>query len=325
MRDRRARRKLTPVAVPAILLLLALAAPGCSGGTAAQLSDRPPLLEEVFDELPTIPPPAAEETTTTTAAAEEPLPGLGVGSTGPAVLTLEQKLESLRYYVGQVDEGYDGDTRDAVMAFQKVSGMDRTGRATDDVVAAITSTSEPPAPLVSRGGFKRVEIDLERQVLFLYEMNNLNLILNVSTGSNERFCSEGWCRRAVTPPGSFVVYEKRSGWERSPLGWLYNSQYFNGGIAIHGSRSVPGYPASHGCVRISMSAAEWFPERLSVGTPVYVVSAEEPNPTPIGLKATPVSTPTTIVPDTVPVPATTTTVPNLLSSLLSPPTTARAQ
>jgi N-acetylmuramoyl-L-alanine amidase len=309
------------VVLPLTLLLLALAAPACSGPDA-ELSRRPPIVDGPFDDLPTIPPAVAETTSTTAPEEAEPLPGLGVGSTGPTVLTIEQKLASLHYFVGQVDEGYDGDTRDAVLAFQKVTGMDRSGRATDDVVAAITSTSGPAAPLVPRGGFKRVEIDLERQVLFLYEMNNLDLILNVSTGSNERFCSEGWCRRAVTPPGSFVLYEKRSGWEKSPLGWLYNSQYFNGGIAIHGSRSVPAYPASHGCVRISMSAAEWFPGRLSVGTPVYVVSAEEPNPTPIGLKASPVSTPTTIVPDTAPAPSTTTTAPNLLSRLLTPPSTS---
>jgi lipoprotein-anchoring transpeptidase ErfK/SrfK len=240
----------------------------------------------------------------------------------PAVLTLEQKLASLHYYVGDVDQTFDANTRDAVMGFQKVTGMDRTGRATDDVVAAVEAAKDPPSPLVPKGGFKRVEIDLDRQVLFLYELNNLALILPVSSGSNERFCDEGWCRMAVTPPGSFVLYDQRSGWEKSPLGWLYNSQYFDGGIAIHGSQSVPGYPASHGCVRISMSAAEWFPERLSVGTPVYVVSADQPSPTPIGLNPTPTSTPTTIVPDTVaPSPTTTTTAPNLLSNLLTPPTT----
>src|SRR5205807_5474771 len=115
-----------------------------------------------------------------------------------------------------------------------------------------------------------------------------------------------------------------AGWEKSPLGWLYNSQYFNGGIAIHGSSSVPGYAASHGCVRIPMSAAEWFPDRVSLGTPVYVVSADEPNPAPIDSRATPTSTPTTIVADTAPATTTaptTTTAPSLLANLLSPPTT----
>jgi hypothetical protein len=162
-------------------------------------------------------------------------------------------------------------------------------------------------------------------VLFLYEGNNLDTILPVSTGSNERFCSEGWCRIAVTPTGAFTVFAQDSGWETGPLGSLYNAQYFNGGIAIHGSPSVPGYPASHGCVRIPMSAAEWFPDKITTGTPVYVVSSDEPVPAPIAAHATPTSTPTTIVPDTVPSPmaSPTTTVPNLLSQLLAPPTTRK--
>jgi hypothetical protein len=157
--------------------------------------------------------------------------------------------------------------------------------------------------------------------MFIYSGSVLSTILGVSTGSNERFCSEGWCRKAVTPTGSFTVYQKDFGWETGPLGSLYNAQYFNGGIAVHGAYSVPGYPASHGCVRIPMSAAEWFPDRVIVGTPVYVVSGDDPHPRPIGVGATPVSTPTTIVPDTVP--ATTTTIPNLLSQLLAPPTTRK--
>jgi lipoprotein-anchoring transpeptidase ErfK/SrfK len=305
-------------------VLLAFLTTGCDGGEPAELSFRAPIGEAPFDDVSTLPSMPEPTSTTAPPGTEPPPPGLGVGSTGAAVLALEQKLESLHYYVGQVDEAFDANTRDAVMAFQKVTGMDRTGRATDDVVEAVNAGKDhPPDPMVPRGGFKRVEIDLDRQVLFLYEMNNVALILPVSTGNNQRFCSEGWCRKAVTPPGSFVLYEQRSGWEKSPLGWLYNSQYFNGGIAIHGSQSVPGYAASHGCVRIPMSASEWFPERLSVGTPVYVVSAEAPNPTPIGLNATTTSTPTTIVPDTVPAPTTTTTTPNLLSRLLSPPPTTR--
>ena len=82
----------------------------------------------------------------------------------------------------------------------------------------------------------------------------------MSSGSDERFCSEGYCRYAVTPRGAYSVYRVASGWETGPLGDLYNPLYFNGGIAFHGAYSVPGYPASHGCVRIPMNAAEWFPD-----------------------------------------------------------------
>ena len=303
-----------------------LVATACGGGASAELSARPVGLAN-----PVAIAPAATTAPMTTAAplpatvvptpvvTEAPPPGLRVGAVSPAVFTLEQKLEALHYWVGQVDEAYDGDTRDAVLAFQKVYGMDRTGRATDEVVAAVMATKDAPPPLVPNGGVSRIEVDLDRQVMFMYKGTLLDTILGVSTGSNERFCSEGYCRRAVTPTGSFTVYQKDFGWETGPLGSLYNAQYFNGGIAVHGAYSVPGYPASHGCVRIPMSAAEWFPDRVIVGTPVYVVSGDDPHPRPIGVGAPPVSTPTTIVADTVP--ATTTTLPNLLSQLLTPPTT----
>lgn len=321
-----------------LVLLVALGLSACAGGAsgggggAAELSARPFAddLPVDFDDLPDASPASGPSTTAAgapgTTVTTQPLPGLAVGASGPEVLALEQKLESLKYYVGTVDSNYDADTRNGVMAFQKVTGMERTGRATDDVIAAVKEAKDSPKPLVPAGGFKRVEVDLDRQVLFFYEQNNLDVILAVSTGNNQRFCSEGWCRRAVTPTGSFTVYEKRTGWERGPLGRLYNSQYFNGGIAIHGSTSIPAHPASHGCVRISMNAAEWFPAKLSIGTPVYVVSADDPAPTPVGFNAAPVSTPTTIVPDvptSVATPTPTTTS-NLLNQLLSPPTSATA-
>jgi peptidoglycan hydrolase-like protein with peptidoglycan-binding domain len=324
MTNSRCVRAVRPWGGTCAALTLVVLAAGCTGGARAELSTRGArrLAPGVVTTI-TVPP---EETTTTTVP-PEPLPGLQVGSSGAEVLTLERKLASLKYIAGQVDEAFDADTRDAVMAFQKVTGMERTGRATDDVVAAVNAAIGTPPPLVPAGGVKRVEIDLDRQVLFHYEGNSLSFILPVSTGSNERFCSEGWCRRAVTPPGSFLLYEQRSGWEKSPLGWLYNSQYFNGGIAIHGSQSVPGYPASHGCVRIPMNAAEWFPDRVSVNMPVYVVAAGAPTPEPISPNAAPVSTPTTVVPDrpasTTTIATTTTTTPNLLDQLLRPPTTRR--
>src|SRR5437588_9168226 len=95
-------------------------------------------------------------TTTTSAspratAAAKPLPGLGVGARGPQVLAHEQRLAELHYDVGAVDGVYDGNTASAVTAFQKVTGMSRTGRATDDVLAAV-NTATDPAPLVPAGG-----------------------------------------------------------------------------------------------------------------------------------------------------------------------------
>jgi hypothetical protein len=134
--------------------------------------------------------------------------------------------------------------------------------------------------------------------------------------------------------GSFAVYTQARGWQKSPLGRLYNPLYFNGGIAIHGSQSVPASPASHGCVRIPMAAAEWFPRRVTLGTPVYVAGngtipaprAPAPPPPPdsaagVGAPGSPTPPAVTLAPPeaTVPPEVTTTTSPGLL--LLPPPPT----
>ena len=217
------------------------------------------------------PPPAAAAvplppTPAATPAGQAPAPA--PAAAGP--LELEQRLADLRYDVGAVDGKFDEVTRSAVMAFQKVHGMARTGEVTPELTASAMSTSGFPPALVPGGGANRVEIDLARQVLFLYEGDALTRILPVSSGNGERFCEGGRCRHAVTPTGDFAIYRQAEGWETGPLGSLYNPQYFIGGVAVHGSRSVPAEPASHGCVRIPMSAAEWFPNHVSLGTPVFV-------------------------------------------------------
>jgi peptidoglycan hydrolase-like protein with peptidoglycan-binding domain len=200
-----------------------------------------------------------------------PEAGLGPGDSGEVVQALERRLDALRYDVGAVDDVFDTDTVQGVTAFQKVNDLPRTGRATPDVAARLT-TAQPPAAIVAGGGPSRVEVDLPHQVLFLYQGGNLDKILSISTGSGEDYCSTDGCATAVTPPGSYQVDYNVVGWDSGPLGDLYNPVYFDpkNGLAIHGSEDVPADPGSHGCVRISMAAAEWFPAKAPKGTPVYI-------------------------------------------------------
>lgn len=99
-------------------------------------------------------------------------------------------------------------------------------------------------------------------------------ILPVSTGNEGRYFDQGKWQRAHTPRGRFTVGRKIEGWRRSTLGLLYYPCYFSGGVAIHGSPTVPAYPASHGCVRIPMSAARGFSQMVPVGTEVIVHDGE---------------------------------------------------
>jgi len=180
----------------------------------------------------------------------------------PTPLQVEQKLEALHYDVGPADGQVDDQTASAVMAFQKVNDLERTGQLSDPLVAQIMATQASPGPLTGDGAPNKVEIDLRRQVLFLYENGSLSRIFAISSGTS----------KTPTPVGDFAITRQVRGWETSPLGRLYNSQYFFRGYAIHGSLSVPAQPASHGCVRLTMTAAEWFPQHVTVGTPVHVLA-----------------------------------------------------
>ena len=322
------RRVWVPVAA-----LIGLLASACADGggpsaierAAEEIAFAASSTTEPSTAVPTTAPPPATSAPTTAAAGRVTAPtvapaGLGTGARGAEVAALEQRLDALKYDVGAVNDVYDQNTAYGVMAFQKVHGMARTGRATDDVVAAL-ATAKAPEVLVPNGGENRVEIDIPRQVLFLYKAGSLQKIVTISSGNNQRFCSEGYCRRAVTPGGSYGIYRQGRGWETGPLGSLYNPLYFNGGIAIHGSKSVPGQPASHGCIRIPMSTAEWFPGQVHTGMPVHVfgVPGQPPTGEVPAASTTTTTVPVTTPPTTVaPATSTTTTAPNLLGSLLSP-------
>ncbi|HEX2047323.1 MAG TPA: L,D-transpeptidase family protein, partial [Acidimicrobiales bacterium] len=206
-----------------------------------------------------------------------PAAGVGAGDRGEHVRAIEGRLDELRFEVGAVDDVFDDATAFAVQAFQKVAGLTPDGRVSQTVLERLT-VAQPPPPLVAGGGRTRVEIDLPRQVLFLYENDALSAVLPVSSGTGKRFCADGRCSVAVTPPGAFRVDYWDPGWRESRLGRLYNPVYFfpREGIAIHGFAEVPAEPASHGCVRIPMSAAEWFPDKVPKGTPVYVLDGQTP-------------------------------------------------
>jgi peptidoglycan hydrolase-like protein with peptidoglycan-binding domain len=248
--------------------------------------------------------------TTSTVGAPAPAPaGLGMGASGPAVVALQQRLVDLRYDLPEISGTFGPATQQAVYAFQKVHGMARTGRATDDVLARLATATVPPLMVPGAGG-THVEIDVARQVLFFVRDGSLFRIVPVSTGSGERFCVDGRCSTAVTPGGAYRVYGKYRGWQNGNLGRLYSPSYFNGGIAVHGANSVPPYPASHGCARVPMTSADWLFASMPAGTPVYVLNGPRV-PAPFSEE----TTTTTAAP-------TTTTAPTTTSSSTSTTTTS---
>jgi lipoprotein-anchoring transpeptidase ErfK/SrfK len=180
----------------------------------------------------------------------------------------ERLFFEMGYWTGAVDETFDERTRWALLAFQRVAGRKQTGKLDDGELEALQKSARP---VPRETGFRHIEIDLSRQVLFMVDSDGtVKVVLPVSSGNGRFYTSEGRTHRAVTPRGRFKVERKIQGWRKSALGLLYYPSYFNGGVAIHGSSDVPNHPASHGCVRIPMRAAKLLNDITPVGTIVLV-------------------------------------------------------
>lgn len=216
---------------------------------------------------PTTTTTVAPATTTTAAAPTPPADGtappaagdtLRSGSSGPAVQALQERLTALGFWLGTPDGTYGRTTQQAVMAFQKANGLHRDGSAGPATQAAL-ATAARPTPRSAADG---IEIDLGRQLLMIVEGGQVTWTINTSTGKAS----------TPTPPGDFTVRRQIDGIRHAELGDLYRPKYFNGGVAVHGSPSIPGYAASHGCARVSNAAMDflWASGKLEVGTPVRV-------------------------------------------------------
>jgi lipoprotein-anchoring transpeptidase ErfK/SrfK len=280
---------------------------------------------------------SSSSTTTTLPALRQPAPTLlpalpdgqlGPGDSGDIVRAYQQRFVDVHFDPGPVDGKYGSGMTYAVHALQKIMGVARTGRI-GPVEAAALATFQYPQPLQPTGEANRTEIDITKQVITLYENYQVRLITTTSSGSGEDYCystprvnpTRRVCEYANTPSGRFTYREYRDGWDKSPLGQLYNPFYFNGGIAVHGYQSVPTSPASHGCTRIPMHIAEYFHTLVKVGDPVYVFGGTPaqvisstpinrgPAPPPTTPPPAPAPPPVTAPPATVPPSSTPSTTP----------------
>ncbi|TMR20617.1 murein L,D-transpeptidase [Nonomuraea turkmeniaca] len=194
------------------------------------------------------------------------------GDRGASVRLLQQRLHHSGYYFGRINGVYDEQTKFAVWALQKNRKLAPRGAVGPEIWKAL-ERERRDRPMVPNGGANRVEIDLTRQLLTVYRNRRSVLTSHISTGAEVSYCENGHCGNAVTPTGDFRVTRRAPGWTTGRLGSMFNSLYFVGGIAMHGSTQVPLRPASHGCVRLPMTVSKRLYEIVDIGDPVYVRGA----------------------------------------------------
>jgi lipoprotein-anchoring transpeptidase ErfK/SrfK len=109
----------------------------------------------------------------------------------------------------------------------------------------------------------RVVIGLEDQMAYAYSGGELVAVSTISSGKAE----------TPTPTGIFPVLEKRRKYfsrkyDNAPMPFMQRIDKW--GIALHGGH-LPGYPASHGCVRFPHGFAEkLFAATKVEGSVIYI-------------------------------------------------------
>lgn len=184
---------------------------------------------------------------------------LRVGASGADVAGLIRKLKTLNVHVPRMSQDFTSALTDSVIAFQKVSGLPRTGALLLADWRALAKAS--PIAATRKGPPNRIEVDKTRQILIKVRGGKVVGVLPVSTGATGN-----------TPEGRHAIRWKAP----STTTWLgpgilYRTlTFFGNSFAIHGWSSVPSYPASHGCVRVPIWTADWLYERSPVGETVIV-------------------------------------------------------
>jgi lipoprotein-anchoring transpeptidase ErfK/SrfK len=115
---------------------------------------------------------------------------------------------------------------------------------------------------IPASGEAHVVIDLLTQMTYVYRGDTLVGAAHVSTARQGH----------VTPMGQWTILEKRpfyrsKKYDNAPMPWMERIDDY--GVALHGGPN-PGYPASHGCIRLPMKFAEKLYGVTRVGTKVLI-------------------------------------------------------
>jgi len=247
--------------------------------TAAPTTVAPPATDPPVTE-----PPVTEAPTTTlppnvefVGAFPTPIPAVGSRS-GADTAVVQLRLMQLGFWSSGTDGKFGLTTRQAVMAFQKYVGLPATGKVDADTATWMTAIDTKAHGLSDAGTL--VEIDKARQLLFFIVDGKTQWVLNTSTATGQPYQEpdkntpgEIQSGISITPDGLWKTNRERpEGWWEGDLGQIYRPKYFRGGVAVHGSNSIPDYPASHGCVRVSTAAMDWIWDNnvMPLGITVWV-------------------------------------------------------
>jgi len=182
-------------------------------------------------------------------------PALRKGQCGDVVVGFKRALRKMGY-ITNGGRCFKGRTARGVLAYRKVNEMARTTHAGAGLVKRV---------FAGRGGYKvrhpgagrHAEAPLSKQVLVFAKGDRPVAIYPISSGTPGTPTVTGHYEFIRTEPG----YNNKE---------MYYSWYFYRGYAVHGYKSVPDYPASHGCLRTFIADQPEVYERIQYGEDIFI-------------------------------------------------------
>lgn len=263
---------------------------------AVRLAARSPLVVRVEDERIEVSPRrlgARAYVDPAVARALRSAPGTDV----PLLVTV--KGAAVRSWVASLARKHDRGVRDARVVLEKlepkvVAARDgytiRREATVAAVVEALRANRRGPVAALARTARATVKATAFSSVIVIRRGSN-KLMYYKGERLARTFTVATGLPAFPTPLGSFEIivkwrnpwwYPPPSPWAQglkpvppgpgNPLGtrWMGIS---SPAVGIHGTPDAAslGYSASHGCIRMAISSAEWLFERVEVGTPVFIV------------------------------------------------------
>lgn len=214
---------------------------------------------------------------------------LAYGSSGKYVKQLQQRLTDLGYYEGPISGNFQGNTRNAVKAFQTQNGLSVdgiVGRKTWDMIfntASIVLPGDTPVPAATPEPVPfHITVDVTNQVVTVYSRDAMG---EYTVVVRQMVCSTG-TKTNPSSIGDFVLNGRKARWCFFPK-WGDYAQYWTqitSEIAFHSviyarvdtmslslkSYNMLGKRASHGCIRLLVSDAKWIYDNVGKGTVVTI-------------------------------------------------------
>ena len=170
-----------------------------------------------------------------------------------AIGTANQAEAAFYYWTDYSDGSYGRQERHAEEPRQKPQKRGAVGKK--DVVAEKENGAKPQGPLV-------IVVSIDRQKVTVYDANGVFAEAPVSTGMKGH----------STPMGVFSIIQKHKFhhsniYSGAPMPYMQRITW--SGVAMHAG-VLPGYPASHGCIRLPAEFATRVYGYTKLGTRVIV-------------------------------------------------------